>query len=647
MTISLSSKYRIELYPFESEDPDLSDFKSSVENVLPVSASNVIGDLADSFEKPLVIGNWNRLSYSRSKNNPSSECTFNIIGRIPDGAIPGSWVLIVQESFVDGVTTHNIIKFIGQIHTINTTIMSDSVSGLLTTDTTVSVREWSSALLIPIDYSVETIQKVINERSKHTALNTVFASVAALSSAPGSGYAPKSATDVSIEAMSKQFDPFELAEHILTLVGALSYQDAITLQGKRTEYENLLGVSKFGMSPPGIPPKLLERLGIPGVNASSSVSAYSLGFVKVLFGIQLKQFQDTASGNWNGVFRDYDSINDYKKLLNSGVQAVKGTATRPSISGVFSLASLGKSAWDLLTEHCDNAVNEVYTDMMYYYDGKFPLSVPALFFRDKPFLLNLYKDSSSSSSQSLQKIASVLPNSPSWLESSQHYWDTYSCFDNIPRIGISPESVLTVTSAQTFLNSANYIRANYRTVGGGQGQIPKALSLAAGIIRIDESVKRFGAIPYTKDSLFIPLVDKTNGGVGGGHSSIRYYQNISTLWKYWYSDLHKMPNVLMRIKDEGYPLTVGFNVQTTINGVTIVGHLDSITTNIVVDGDGVAVGDTSLHLSRVVEQHKDGDLIFLRFPLGNIVYANDIISKNTEIALAGGTIKDAISKFMV
>jgi hypothetical protein len=442
-----------------------------------------------------------------------------------------------------------------------------------------------------------------------------------------SGDAYTKITDI----LKNSYDPFELAQIVLLLVGSIAAEDVSEIANN----EALKKVGTFSYAPPGIPTTLINRLAIPDLEPASAYDAFQYKFVKVVTGLHSRPDSILPEDGWDGIFPSYDTLKDYASFMKSNYEQVKNW--RPKTNGMGILATLGKSAWTLLNEYCDNASHEVFSDLWYFYDQdeseeKYAVKAqPVIVVRDKPFLLSLYEGSKSLASFGAESIK--LPSTDVGSVSSDVLWRAWSRFDYVPRIKIPSSVIVGVSINQTINDTATLITADFI----GADASARAAALSAGIKRNSYAAKRFGTNEFRRSSLFLPAatanVAATGKIIGDGYTAEKaadYYKTIADLWNFWYGEKYRMPDMVLHIRDDSFAIVVGFNIMFEIGNATFVGHVSDYATNTIVSGNGAVTQDTTITIQRAVRLGSNNQLRFFDMEeFGNIMQIEP--DQNTNI----------------
>lgn len=593
--ISVRTRWVVELFPHESKYPNTKDTDASslkVPITLIASDQNV-----ESFQKEIqkqeqegqqeviLAGGLTSISVSRTKVSPEAQCTFSITGDVPFSAFPGTWCLITSVSIMPDGTERKLIRFVGQIYDMSPQYVVDPRTALIGTQTTFRVREWSSALQCPVRYDIFSIVNSLPQQSAVAALGTI-------QFAAGKAGEAISASELQ-KIVSNSFNPFELAHLILKLVGAINQDDSL----QTIKSLGKLGLPEVALTMPSIPPNLLERLGMSDVN---SKDPFSTGFVRVMTGVQQGSVHN--DGSWNGVFKD---INEYGNKLN------RDPKDRPIALGLAALVSTGESAWALISKHCDPALNEFFTDVLYE-EGDTPGSIiakPTIFVRDKPFLMRKLKD--------------AFQEAP---------LNTWSLYDDLPRVRVDDVYITSFGLSNTFLNSPNFLRVNYQSQAFEANAL-RTLSEIYGTTRLLPEMRRFGGQEFFVETQFL-----SKDVIAGRASNVNFeqwFQKIKGVVAAWHGHNYRMATGNLVLRDDNIPLMVGFNVQFTFGQFEIVGHVESMNINYIIDDSGRDETVTQVKLSRIV-QSLNGKLDFIDpSAFANLLKATPVASPTVAIGSSG------------
>jgi hypothetical protein len=592
MTLNVTTKWIVEVFPFENPIPSDGDFvgkslkkESSSDQTVRVITNDNLGIVS--------------VNLSRSKGSPDGQCLVSMVGPLPPSFYVGAWAIV--SSTTDKSSTA-VTRFIGQIENIDISYNVSDISGNQYILSSLKIREWSAMLRMLVRYDVLSIVGAAADLGK-------IANASSLVSKKFIGPLNKgeSADSNAIEQlMSSAWNPFEMGHIILKLIGAMNAADAIdttnSIDGKTLP--NIATIAPY------IPQALLERLGI---ELDTLGNPFESGFMRVITGIQASPFYN--DGSWGGVFDDIEElIADYK----NGYEANK---IHPLTYGLQAIVQNGSSAWDLLSTQCDNSVNEVYTDFLYEYgvDGSV-VGKPVIVLRNKPFLLRKIRDGEISGIDLETDLSG------------------FTIYDNLPRHNIPSESIVSFRVNSTFLNSPNYIRIGY-SPSVGLNRTGEATALQAGRERLDPEMKRFGG-----NELEITTIYNGTEQIGISNEDSRtvkvpldeWYKQLKDLAKSWYSYNYRMGTGIITIKENGLPLSVGNNVQFKFGQYYIVGHIEAITCDFQVEGDGLMTNLTTLTLSHIVQAVNGGttlDFIDMTH-FGNLLRS---VPTQSEAGVGGGS----------
>lgn len=592
-TISGTTKYIVELFPVTGEESSTSGdteletsissgvFKPSqtIENIF--RGTNPYNKMKKNTNSDLFFG-INSIKFARSKHSAESLCNFSITGRLHPSMIPGTWVVIsaIVSNSVNSESDANytrIIKYIGQIHTIQTSFTAQG-DGLLSTTNSVNVREWSHVLSVPIRYDVYSIF--------HESQNDVRAAIGALSSVTGFG------SQKTIDVLTgTNFDPFTLAHAVLTLVGMISSVDRVNPNGE-VDYKKYESLPKFATRTPYIPDSLKQRLDLDSGFSliPSKDPSYAQGFVKVLTGIQKEKIYTY----WDGIWKNKDELDEYKDILYKGYQS--SDLILPSVNGANLFTQIGKSAWEMLTQYCNNSFTEVFSDLAYISSNNSTsiqggdsinnvFAQPYIMIRDKPFMMKRFN------------------------KEAKHSKGLWTYYDDLPRIKLSSASIISINFQNTCVTSPNYIRAQFDSSVANR-ELINSMSINSNSIQVlQQEQEKFGGQEMFMYTFFIPKAQ---------NSVSKIFGVITEAGKFWYSYLYKMFDAVLVVKEDGIALSVGYNLTFKIGEYELVGHIESFETQFSIDMNGLEHYTTRINLSRVVmvSNTTSGDLDFI--PLEDI-----------------------------
>jgi hypothetical protein len=618
-----SVKWEVEFFPWDSVYPKKGEFGENLDefgknldefgkNLLPVPLSNSSGER-------ISIGIKN-LSFSRVKGQIDSLCSFTIIGTPPPNIIAGTWILIsstgsgyskfnevqrtlpiddkVKNESVQGIRR---IRFLGQITTVDY-IYNVNEKGNITKQSVFKARPWSHSLGVPVRLDLFSLSNELK--------GGITKAVDALSQ-------DKSISTKKIEELvSKSLNPFELVHTILAVIGAINQADALS----KIDIAKLQGFPNVAVTMPSIPKALLNRLGF-GAEVRPD-SAFSTGFVKVVTGVQKNAINN--DGKWNGVFgKQGNSIS----FIEASKNFDSNPPDRPATLGLNHIVQMGTSAWQLITSFCDPSVNEFFTDFIYDTDSDGAITVrPVLFVRDKPYSMRYVEE----------EVMPTFDGKP-----TKTLLSTFTKYDDLPRVRIPSVFIKNFSFTNTILNSPNYVRINFSDLSNDPS-MARLISLARPPVRLDPEMKRFGGNEVDIQSNFFGYNDKNKdvslpiGGTSNGPNFDLSPSNVASsvagtvgfkipqkfdfpTWvskvkaaiQSWHCYDYRMLSGTLNIKDDNFAITVGFNVQFRIGEYDLVGHVEAVNTNVMVDGKGNSITNTSIQLSRIVMVNDENRLVFI------------------------------------
>lgn len=525
----------------------------------------------------------------RSKDNPYGIAVLNFFGELPSSIFPGNWCLIRsydgvqnteetntddEEVFGDGVIPRGIVRFFGQIYSLNTSYQVNSGGGLVQY-TNINIREWSFLYSVPIRFD------------SYAHLNLIQGDLIKWGAQHESTFKNKDWEQIA----SAVVDPFQFCALTLQWIGALSDKGMAQLKEGDTYQTNFANVDASNITLPDvalllpkIPRRLLRDLGVEG---DSLDAPFAGNLVVQQFGIQGKDcasYFDSKLGTFNDDF--------------SFPYTIEPAINRPLYSDIMSVFVNGQSAWDLLNQGCDKFVNEIFSDLIYYKENGKITARPLLVFRDKPYMLKKYKELEMADRGQTKK----------GLESGANW----SVYDNLPRIEVPAETIERVDFTSNITDSPNYIRVQYVSQGILDNSNQAVLANLKGTIRMPSEMLRYGGqtsyiqTPYTSsDGGFLPT----------------WYRDVSTLTAYWDGLLYRTPSVQLIIRDTNICFTVGFNVKFKFNNTTFVGHLKNYSITYSRNSEGLHKTTTVLNLERVVIEDSNQDLAYMSDSLMRNIYS--------------------------
>lgn len=500
------------------------------------------------------------LQLHRSKENPYGVCDFNFFGPLPSILFIGNWVLVKSYNGAND-QEEGVVRFFGQIYNTKTSYQVNPSTGGLTQYTMVSIREWSFLYSVPVRYDSYAPMNLVGG-----AFLRYVAQAESLSKGDTKKFLPSDVAKITV-------DPFLFCAMALNWIGALS------ADGEKRIRENSNYATSFGSADikglkmpdvalllPKVPRKLLAELGVP---AEEQESPFEGNFVAQFFGIlngdvsgqepreDEKEFMDAPFNSKRGVFR--------QGALDTQIVEAQN---RPSYSNIIPVFVQGQSVWDLLTQNCDQFVNEVYTDIHYYMDtnGKV-ISRPMIVFRDKPFILQ--------SAKTAEK--DLIAN-----------WSSY---DYLPRIEVPFETIERIDIDHGFTHSPNYLRVQCLPEGAISSKSQQVLAEITSTLRLPSEMQRYGGQTSYIQTPYVSTKEEV---------SAKWWQDVSKMQVHWESHRYRMPDVQLIIRDTNICFSVGNNVKFKVGIHTFVGHLKNLSITYSRNSEATHRTTTVLSLERLV-----------------------------------------------
>lgn len=572
----------------------------------------------DQAGEAVSIPNITGISFSRSKNNPSNVLTATVVGAVHWALRPGNWV-VLRSSVLIGIlpggktpspldtdpnnaaqqkhlelefSTNGIPRFIGQISAFETRYSADG-DGTLRRISIIKIREWSDCLNIPVRY----------DSSSLGAFNSKSASPFALTMLSADVMRQAGFVDDAETLATAYYNAFEFAQVALRFVGALSANNHDNKELASLNYNYPEVATRL----PTLPKTLFKDLGL---TVEKPEMPFATGFVTTIFGVQKKSIKIAG----------FDSVKKFYGLYPEAVVDMMSTPgvlnlffdrnpkNRPISMGKIPLLYTGASLWSVLQENTDPSINELFTDFIYTYKpgikGVEVGARPAIFMRDKPFTMRKYLDPAST--------------------------DQWTIYDDIPRITVDLAYVTNMSVSNTFVTSPNYIALNYSSETTSKvAQMFQRFENTDGPIQHKGDMSRFGGHEEHIDTKYVDATPN-EGIVQTQAESSRFFASLLKVMDQWYTQKWKMANISLSLKDPGYPLTVGHNIEIKVGERTLVGHIESISTSSSVSGDGQWTTTTDVELSRVVQQNLEDELDFIPIHLMGNLLGEKIPFKSTE-----------------
>lgn len=626
-TASLSTKWIVEVYPFDNPVPSSGDFlyapaktnssfavtgsKGSSEYISALKEKGLIPDDAE-IQNLGVVG----VSINRSKSSPAGEATISTVGPMASSLVVGSWVVISTASRKNNKTKY-LMRFIGQIQSLDVTYGVEE-SGLQTTMAQISVREWSYGLTVPVKYDILSIQAGVlggNQVNQNLA-NKIIG---------GSTDQANVSTQLQ-DLMLQSYDPYQVSELVLKLIGAINSEDIVNKVDLGSN--NQLQFPQQALQMPSVPKEVLARLGLKVTNPRSP---FSSGFVKVMSGVQNKPVYSRS--DWNGIWKS-TNLDDFKDILQDGYSKIK---VRPSIPGLGTLLQNGTPAWTILNDFAENTLNECFTDIWYEDNGNGDIvGKPVIVVRDKPFLMKSLRENPP---PALSGQFGTTPDLSGW-----------TLYDDLPRLIIPSEQVVSMRLGNTIVNSPNYIRVEYDSPSQSD-RMTGAKSALSGIVRLSSEMERFGGIDGTAHTIYMGLSNpkEINPSVAQNVSPNffeEYFGIIKSLFTLWHSYNYRMANGQITLKDDNIPVSIGNNIQFEIGKFTLCAHVDSVSYTYQIQSDGLETSVCIISYSRLVRVEENGDLSLMNpSDFGNLTHSNPapasiLPNVNGGLSVAGNSLSD-------
>jgi hypothetical protein len=555
---------------------------------------------ADPVEIPNIVG----LSFGRSKSSPSNVLTITIAGPVHWSLRPGNWAVLKSSVLISVTKTaskvsdpqdilnqeaidpkNGIPRFIGQISAFETTYSSDG-DGVIRRMSVIHIREWSDVLNIPVRYDSFSLGAYATSNADSLQLSMITAKTM-----QKSGF-----VDSADTIAAAHYNAFEFAQVALRFIGALSADDQDNKKLSELDYNYPEVASRL----PTIPKKLFEDLGLEVKNPSAP---FATGFVTTLFGVQKNKIAAPGFDTTKDFYGLYPNsiVNRMCKSGSSNEFYERNPPNRPISLGKISLFYTGSPLWQILSTNTDPSINEIFTDFIYTfkYDVTDPTKKtkklkigarPTIFMRDKPFTLKKY----------LKAIQTGFSLNN----------DVWTVYDDLPRIAVSLEYVTNLALSNTMTTSPNFIFFDFATESTSQ-DAKLFQRVSSGPVYKKGEMARFGGHEEYIQTTYVD-VTPSEGLVAAQVDSDAYFKKLLKVMDLWHTQRWKTADIHLSLKDPGYPLTVGHNLQFTIGNKTLVGHIESISTSAAIGGDGHWSTSTDVRLSRVVQvdpQTQDLDYI--------------------------------------
>jgi hypothetical protein len=512
------------------------------------------------------------VSFSRSKARPDGSCTAVIVGPLPSSVRPGNWVIVSSLEQNNGKVTV-LPKFIGQIHTVDTSYSTQGSGNIVQTNN-IQVKEWSSSLMIDVRY--DNRAAAIEVKASGNSQTNILGAISSVSDE-----LKKANFFDSIRKTAEiPTNPYEAAEAFLRLIGVLNANTQETKFGEMNAY-------RIAMTMPDVPLDLMTRLKMS--DKITPNQAFAQGFAKMAIGRQVKPVY--ANGEWDGIFK---SVNDEYSEKSKVFNVFRGDVSSQPIgvnNGILMQVGHG-TAWSMISGYCDPSVNEAYTDILYERKGNQIVARPTIFVRGMPYRTR--------AAEKIAKDNGYFPPYGEWLT----MYNTWPMFEDVPRIKLDNVLITGMSLSNTSMTSPNYIWADYQgmdaTVRSEDIQHWNTMNTT----RLGNEMSRFGGQPLPVGSSFYFVSGRENA----------WALCRVALGLVWKAFNYRKASGALSIKDNSIPLTIGFNIQFDFGGYTLVAQIEAIQTSFHVNDSGIKETSTTISFSNMMAVDEKKELGFL--PVG-------------------------------
>jgi hypothetical protein len=489
-------------------------------------------------------------------------------------AAPNDLEVTEMEAFYNAQGL-GIPRFFGQVESITSEYERD-FTGNLRRRHTITIREWSAFLTIPVRFDTFAIKWLNSQQDAPQDTSTVAQGVLNGGIANAADQSAADSVATMLDVSQKLFTPFGIAHVILKFIDGISSNNELEdVQSFNTK------LPKVAVRLPQVPPDVFALAGVPAASANVD-RPFSSGLMTVVTGVQTKPIRN--DGTWHGVFGPGEF-----SAFGAGDSFSQDPKDRPKAPGFSAFYSQGLSAWEIIQRYCDTNINEIFTDIAYETVGDKIVPKPFLCIRDKPFALR------------------ALTSNPNF-----NFDGEWTIYDDLPRIYLDSAYILKATFTRTSAGSYNYIRFNFSTQELGNKETAKALSELS-VINNQAEQLRFGGIEHQLGTNYFS-VDKTGEQISpanaleqaSGTSKTPWFQKLRAIVNIWYKYLHAMPSGTLITKDHNIALTVGSNLQFNLGGLLLCGHIEAISMQYSVGEDGNHHTHYAISLSRIVGVKEDG-----------------------------------------
>jgi hypothetical protein len=220
-------------------------------------------------------------------------------------------------------------------------------------------------------------------------------------------------------------------------------------------------------------------------------------------------------------------------------------------------------------------MNEAYTDILYERSGTQIVARPVIFVRGMPFKT---------------KAAEKLMSNYGALPKDKSIYDTWTYFEDVPRVRIASALITSLSLDNTILSSPNYVYPDYHATDGNVKASYGAQFGAMFHTKLDAEMRRFGGHVFS-----VPSQYYFSGGGEATWADTRKVLGIN-----WKSFEYRTASGSLTIKDSSIPLTLGMNIQFTIGSYELVAQIEAISVSFRINPSGTKEATTSISFSRLM-----------------------------------------------
>jgi hypothetical protein len=475
------------------------------------------------------------------------------------------------------VLKNGILRFVGQIYSINGQYMTDG-NGLLRKTLKISVREWSHVLHTPMRFHPQAQESNFSAASKLSLILNDLSSY----------------KDALEQLGTQRLNVFQYPLVALSFVGYFNkvnerYSSLIAEKG------TLQNFSTITSHLPNIHSQLVEDITGEKSNNFSD-------FMRVVSGVQ------TYENPMEGLVPD-----------DVGDPEVKRPVSLAKTEGFVSGAPLYQMMETIIS---GNGATEMYTDIQYKEDSGNIVGVPSLVIRDLPFTLSKALDGGQDENDYQWTIYDDLPRTtipPQAIASLSLKQGIENVSNlivfNVDRTTFSAANVQTIASCF----GTNVLPNSQYRYGGISREIPMT-----DIFAPPDKFKFEIAVNPTQIGQVNLKTDESTTATGTSSASaigIDWWRSVANRLLEYYGTANMYFDGSITLYDDDYYLSVGNNLQWKMfdSGVKLIGHINQLDMRYQIEEGGRVTSQTTLGLTRVCGERK-GKLLPLPTQILNSLY---------------------------